>query len=124
VTDWISQAECVGLGHLFFLEPGESSAPAKAICNVCPVRAECLADSLTHPEPWHGIFGGMSVRERRRLASTMDRPKPVRIVQHGTTAGYEQERRLGVGTCDRCREAHAADIRERNERRRLGKVAS
>ena len=126
MTDWMESAACVGLGHLFFLEPGESSAPAKKICAACPVRDECLADALTHPEPWHGIFGGMSPRERRRLAAEMDLPKPIRIIQHGTRAGYEQERRAGRPTCERCREAHAAATRERNRAYKAenrGKVA-
>ena len=37
---------------------------AKAVCAGCPVRAPCLADGMdTH----HGIWGGLSERERRRV---------------------------------------------------------
>lgn len=118
MTDWMESAACVGLGHLFFLEPGESSAPAKKICAACPVRDECLADALTHPEPWHGIFGGMSPRERRRLAAEMDLPKPIRIIQHGTVSGYDRERRQGLVPCVLCREARNAYNVEHRARKR------
>ncbi len=45
---------------------------AKAVCNgkdgrpVCPVRAECLREAIEGDE-LHGIFGGMSHRERNAL---------------------------------------------------------
>ena len=44
------------------------AAAALAICNSCPVRAECLALSLEH---WdigqHGIWGGLLAAERAKL---------------------------------------------------------
>jgi WhiB family transcriptional regulator, redox-sensing transcriptional regulator len=44
------------------------AAAALAICNSCPVRAECLALSLQH---WdigqHGIWGGLLAAERAKL---------------------------------------------------------
>lgn len=123
MTDWIELAECVGMGHLFFLEPGESSAPAKALCAVCPVRDECLEDSLRHPEPWHGIFGGLTPRERRNYVREHGMKRPARPIEHGTLAGYAMERRRGLETCRLCREAHSARI-QRNKQHQLGKVAS
>jgi WhiB family transcriptional regulator, redox-sensing transcriptional regulator len=43
---------------------------AKAICAVCPIRAECLEYALGHPAR-HGIWGGLNAEElaaeRRRL---------------------------------------------------------
>lgn len=123
MTDWIDLAECVGMGHLFFLEPGESSAPAKAICAKCPVRDECLDDALQHPEPWHGIYGGLTPRERRNYVREMSLTRPGKPIQHGTTAGYEMERKRGLETCYACREAHNARIAERRQEQR-GRVAS
>jgi WhiB family redox-sensing transcriptional regulator len=38
-----------------------SSAPAKAVCAGCPVRAECLA---TNGHEMYGVIGGLSERER------------------------------------------------------------
>jgi Transcription factor WhiB len=49
------------LGHL-----AGSEAAAKALCRTCPVRACCLAAALIRPE-LHGIWGGLTERERRPL---------------------------------------------------------
>jgi WhiB family redox-sensing transcriptional regulator len=50
----------------FYPEKGESTGPAKRICQACPVRPECLADALARGERF-GVWGGTSDRERRRL---------------------------------------------------------
>ena len=39
---------------------------AKSICVDCPVRVECLAHAIDNSEP-HGIWGGMTPKERRLL---------------------------------------------------------
>ena len=40
---WQRHALCRGAGpELFFVAQGGSTAPAKALCAVCPVRNECL----------------------------------------------------------------------------------
>lgn len=39
---------------------------AKSICQRCPVRTECLRYALEEPVD-HGIWGGLTERERRRL---------------------------------------------------------
>jgi WhiB family redox-sensing transcriptional regulator len=62
---------------LFFGPDGERPAEreirerkAKAICAVCPIRAECLEYALRHPAR-HGVWGGLNAEElaaeRRRL---------------------------------------------------------
>lgn len=64
---WREDALCARTDpELFHLKYGESSAPAKAVCAACPVRAECLDHALTRSEP-HGVWGGLTVRERRTL---------------------------------------------------------
>lgn len=45
---------------------------AKAICGVCPVRAECLDYALSVRESY-GIWGGRSEAERRVLLRQRDR---------------------------------------------------
>jgi WhiB family redox-sensing transcriptional regulator len=66
---WRQRAACAAPDvdpELFFPEKGGAAGPAKRICADCPVKAPCLADALaTHDE--HGIRGGLTVRERRRL---------------------------------------------------------
>lgn len=66
-TRWMQAANCAGLdSQLFFPERGESVKEAKAVCAACVVKEACLAYALAGPEK-HGIFGGLSERERRRI---------------------------------------------------------
>jgi WhiB family redox-sensing transcriptional regulator len=50
----------------FYVERGQDIAPARALCAVCPVREDCLEHALAQPER-DGVWGGLSVQERRRL---------------------------------------------------------
>jgi WhiB family transcriptional regulator, redox-sensing transcriptional regulator len=50
----------------YFPERGASTKEARAVCAGCLVRAECL-DYALRIGTKHGIWGGMSERERRRL---------------------------------------------------------
>jgi WhiB family transcriptional regulator, redox-sensing transcriptional regulator len=43
--------------ELYFAESPSDVELAKALCQVCPVRAECLAGALERREPW-GVWGG------------------------------------------------------------------
>lgn len=45
----------------------ETDEDAKATCRTCPVKAECLEGALEREEP-HGIFGGATPEERKRIA--------------------------------------------------------
>ena len=45
--------------------PQPEPKAAKKICRACPVRRECLAYAMDEPVD-HGIWGGMTERERRR----------------------------------------------------------
>lgn len=65
---WQERALCRYVGsELFFPDKGESPRLAKTVCARCPVRAECLGYALTHGER-HGVWGGTSEGERRRMA--------------------------------------------------------
>lgn len=62
---WMADALCREHPEVrFFPERGEPTAPAKAICRDCLVRQECEAFGRDEA---HGIWGGLSNRERRRL---------------------------------------------------------
>ena len=64
---WQDYANCRGAdADLFFPERGASTRKAKAICNACEVREECLSFAINNGEKF-GIWGGMSERERRRV---------------------------------------------------------
>jgi len=62
-------AACRGTDlDLFFPERGEAAGPARRICARCPVRQPCLEYALSNPIT-HGIWGGLTDRERRPLQS-------------------------------------------------------
>ncbi len=52
--------------EVFFPERGASTREAKALCKVCEVKPACLNYALVAKEK-HGIWGGTSERQRRRL---------------------------------------------------------
>lgn len=53
-------------GDMFFVDKGESTKPAKAVCAHCEVTAECLKFALDN-DFRYGVFGGFSERERRQM---------------------------------------------------------
>lgn len=66
-TDWQSLAACTGADpDLFFPDRGELALAAKVVCAACPVREQCLAHALIFHED-HGVWGGTTPTERRRL---------------------------------------------------------
>ncbi|MGH9000494.1 MAG: WhiB family transcriptional regulator [Acidimicrobiia bacterium] len=66
---WRLRGSCRGLDpRVFFPPPDDDSAAAeaKAICGACPVRRRCAEFALATREK-HGVWGGLTERERRRL---------------------------------------------------------
>lgn len=68
---WLREAACGDLGtdalDMFFVDAGKSlSKEAVALCERCPVRADCLAHAY-HQDIAGGYFGGISPSKRRRL---------------------------------------------------------
>ena len=51
---------------LFFPSDGVGVDRARRICAECPVKTECLEYALTYRIE-HGVWGGASERERRRI---------------------------------------------------------
>jgi WhiB family redox-sensing transcriptional regulator len=67
VAGWGDRAACRGADlSVFFPARGESAGPARQVCAGCPVRQQCLEFALGHGEV-HGIWGGLTVRDRRAL---------------------------------------------------------
>jgi len=68
---WREHAACRGVDPGIFHpddeEENEHAADAaKAVCFECPVRGACLEHAITVREK-HGVWGGLTSRERRRL---------------------------------------------------------
>ena len=90
---WRADALCAEVGlDLFYPEVGESTAAAKAVCARCAVRPECAQYALDHGERF-GIWGGMSVRERRSVRTEPD-PIKTRDERVAALRAREAERRL------------------------------
>lgn len=66
-TRWMDDARCarVRVG-LMFPTDAASEAVARDVCAGCPVRERCLEYALAN-RIGHGIWGGASERERRRM---------------------------------------------------------
>jgi WhiB family redox-sensing transcriptional regulator len=64
--EWQERALCAQTDpEAFFPEKGGSTREAKAVCNSCEVRLECLKYAFDNDERF-GIWGGLSERERRK----------------------------------------------------------
>ncbi|WP_396921616.1 WhiB family transcriptional regulator [Mycolicibacterium sp.] len=73
---WMEKALCPQVdGDMFFVDKGESTKPAKAVCAHCEVAAECLQYALDNDFRF-GVFGGYSERERRRMKVPIRERKP------------------------------------------------
>ncbi len=65
--DWRSQGLCARNDpELWFAVGALEHKMAKAICRDCPVQRACLAYAMEEPVD-HGIWGGLTERERRRF---------------------------------------------------------
>jgi len=67
LTEWMDQGNC---RHeppsIFFPSDGVGVEVAKRICATCPVVDTCLTYALDNRID-HGVWGGSSERQRRRL---------------------------------------------------------
>jgi WhiB family redox-sensing transcriptional regulator len=64
---WMDEAKCRDVSPAkFFPSDGLGVSAAQRICGQCPVIDECLEYALANHID-HGVWGGRSERERRRL---------------------------------------------------------
>lgn len=64
---WADHGSCTNADpDLFFPQPGADTSYARSICRACPVRLHCLDYALESGQK-HGIWGGMTESQRRRL---------------------------------------------------------
>ncbi len=61
--------------ELFFAESPADVERAKALCQTCPVLAECLAGALERQEPW-GVWGGQLLVSGAVVARKRPRGRP------------------------------------------------
>lgn len=66
--EWMRRARCREISpSVFFPSDGVGVEMAQRICEGCPVRTPCLEYALANHID-HGVWGGASERERRRIA--------------------------------------------------------
>ena len=91
VARWRQRAACRGTDlDVFFPERGETAGPARQLCARCQVRQPCLDYALSN-RITHGIWGGLTERERRPLQSTWvqdSRRDRDRAILAADAAGY------------------------------------
>ncbi len=67
-TDWMARGKCRDIHpSVVFPRDGEGVEVAQRICAGCPVASPCLEYALANHID-HGVWGGASERERRRIA--------------------------------------------------------
>lgn len=66
-NEWMEDAHCADLDpSIFFPSSGAGVDEARRVCADCVVRAVCLEYALANRID-HGVWGGASERERRRI---------------------------------------------------------
>jgi WhiB family redox-sensing transcriptional regulator len=67
-TTWMAEGKCRTLApSMFFPSDGVGVEVARRVCADCPVKGPCLEYAL-YNRIEHGVWGGASERERRRIA--------------------------------------------------------
>ena len=88
---WRDLAACRGADlDVFFPGRGQSAGPARQVCAACPVRQPCLDYAISNRIS-HGVWGGLTGRERRALQSRWvrtSRRDRDRAVLAAEAAGY------------------------------------
>jgi WhiB family redox-sensing transcriptional regulator len=66
-TVWMAKGNCAEQApSLFFPSDGVGVEVARRVCADCPVKEPCLEYALSNRID-HGVWGGCSERERRRI---------------------------------------------------------
>lgn len=98
--NWREHAACKGQPLRLFYDE-RHAAEARALCAICSVSDQCLADADND-----GIWGGLLPDERSRI------PGRRAVAECGTESGYQWHRRHLDQPCQPCRDAHAAARRD------------
>jgi WhiB family redox-sensing transcriptional regulator len=109
--DWMKHAACKGEdATLFFPERTTPVGAAKLICHGCPVKTDCLEYAMAE-QIKHGIWGGLSERQRRELrseryhAGVLHPPKACAVCAAEFSPGQRAQKYCSVA----CRERNRID---------------
>jgi WhiB family redox-sensing transcriptional regulator len=87
--DWSRAGACQNGDPDKLFVQGAAQNRAKAVCQGCPVRTECLADSLDNKVEF-GVWGGMTERERRALLRRRPNVSSWRRLLEAARADFER----------------------------------
>ena len=89
-TEWMANGNCASEPpSLFFPSDGVGVEVARRICATCPVKEQCLEHALVNRID-HGVWGGASERERRRILKRRRTAQP--------SAGRATDTPIAAGT--------------------------
>jgi WhiB family redox-sensing transcriptional regulator len=88
IQDWSTRAACQQTSPDNLFVQGAAQNRAKSVCLGCPVRTECLADSLDNRVEF-GVWGGMTERERRALLRRRPQVESWRRLLESAMAEFE-----------------------------------
>lgn len=122
---FVEGARCASADpELFFPGKADHSVPEsqwaypRRICERCPVATACLTAAMDSeqdraPGSRFGMWGGFSPRQRAELQvpGATGRRRPAEC---GTPSGYRRHRARAEETCQACRDAWAAYMRQRD----------
>jgi WhiB family transcriptional regulator, redox-sensing transcriptional regulator len=79
-TEWMARGRCKDMDpSVFFPSDGVGVQIAQRICRECDVQTPCLAYALANRVD-HGVWGGASERERKRLLRQRRQPQVIALV--------------------------------------------
>lgn len=119
-TSWMAQGHCRALTNRSVMHPEDIAGVvvAKTVCAGCPVTEQCLAYAIRNHER-HGVWGGKSERERKRIATDMRKrgelprnSQPPVPIRHGEPNQYNRCRAASGTACAACRAANAHQTAE------------
>lgn len=85
-SDWMAQGNCRDVEPaVFFPSDGLGVQAAQRICEGCPVARACLEYALENRID-HGVWGGCSERERRRILRRRRQPAAIAELLDGSRA--------------------------------------
>ncbi|MEU3838667.1 WhiB family transcriptional regulator [Streptomyces sp. NPDC028635] len=93
-SGWNERAACKDADPDELFADGAAQHRAKALCTGCPVRTECLAYALDARID-HGVWGGMTERERRALLRRRPTVTSWRRLLETARSEFEQQPRPG-----------------------------
>lgn len=91
---WGERAVCRTADPEALFAEGAAQVRAKAVCSGCPVRTECLAHALDQRIE-HGVWGGMTDRERRALLCRRPTVTSWRNLLEAARREYDRPTRTG-----------------------------